>query len=153
MTRASIERQADGIVAFLKANLDTYIDRANEGQPNCAGKPRRIERSDLIPTEGPFPFIAVTVDEVSNAPSGQGCTLVESRFSINVAIKESKPATRDVTAYRYLDALLDLFNEDITAGGICDLSVLESLDKLAEPNGGVAFVVATLKTSVEVQTQ
>jgi hypothetical protein len=152
MTRSSIERQSDGLVAFLKANIDEYIDRANLSAVGVAAKPRRIDRTDLIPPEGPFPYIMVTVDEISNTPSGQGCALVEARFSINVAIKEAKPIARDLVVHRYIDALLDLFNEHPTANGIFDLSVLETIDKLGEPNGGIGFVLATLKTSCEVLT-
>lgn len=153
MTNSFIERMLQGAADFLTANLPTYITRANTGTTGFqAPAPRKIEVKDLIPQNGPFPFGMVDVDTVAIDASGQNCQRIAATISINFAFSESKPENVRIATVRYMDALIDLFGENETLGGVAGIAYLETIDKAVLPGDGKGFVVATARLELETQT-
>jgi len=153
MTNSPVERMLTGLATYLTANLPTYIARANSGYSGYqAPVPKKIEVRDLIPMEGPFPYGMVDVDQTVIDASGQNCQKIIPTVSINIALSESTPEKVGTACRRYMDALIDLFGENETLGGVAGLAYLESIDKAVLPQDGKGFVIATARLELETQT-
>ena len=152
MTRSPVERWADGLVAFLAAQLPGYLARANDGAATpAAAAPKSVVAADVLePTR--FPEVAVSLDQAEVDASSPQAQRVTGTFSVNVGINESNPARRDRVVARYLDALVDLFGENETLGGLCELATLEQIDKATLPADGKGFVMATVRLTGEILT-
>jgi hypothetical protein len=153
MTRSPLERMGAGLVAFLSANLPVYLARANLDAPTPAAvAPRAVKVSASIPGTGPFPFGQVNLDQAQIEPSGQVAQRITATYSVNFALAEANPERLEQALTRYADALVDLFGEDMTIGGVAAEGYLDSIDKAVLPADGKGFVVATARLIIETQT-
>jgi hypothetical protein len=159
MTRSSLERTCVAVAAFLAANLNTYITRANLGTTGIqAPAIKKAEHKSYIPDTGPFPFAMVTLDQAAIEPSANNAQRITATLSVNICVgaQPSMAAAAldntEIIVTRYMDALIDLFGENMTIGGAVEESSLDSIDKAVLPADGKGFVLATVRTVAEVET-